>query len=61
MYIYICIIYVYNYVYVCTYIFTCIIYVYVYLYGETKLIFWSTGKTANKIGLVGRKNKNSII
>ena len=52
---------VYNYVYVCTYIFTCIIYVYVYLYGETKLIFWSTGKTANKIGLVGRKNKNSII
>ena len=26
--------------------------------GETKLIFWSTGKTAKKIGSVGRQNKN---
>ena len=30
--------------------------------GETKLIFWSTGKTAKKkIVLVGRQNKNNII
>ena len=25
------------------------------------LIFWSTGKTAKKIGLVARQNKNNII
>ena len=29
--------------------------------GETKLIFWSTNKTAKKIGSVGRQNKNNII
>ena len=30
------------------------------LIGETKLMFWSTGKTA-KTGSVGRQNKNNII
>ena len=30
--------------------------------GETKLIFWSTGKTVKKYGWsVGRQNKNNII
>ena len=29
--------------------------------GETKLIFWCTGKTAKKIGSLGRQNKNNII
>ena len=27
------------------------------LFGETKLIFWSTGKVTNKIGSVGRQIK----
>ena len=31
-----------------------------WLLGETKLIFWSTGKTAKKVGWVGRQNKNNI-
>ena len=29
--------------------------------GETKLIFWSTGKAAKKRRSVGRQNKNNII
>ena len=29
--------------------------------GETKLILWSTGKTAKEIGSVGRQNKNNVI
>lgn len=29
--------------------------------SKTKLNFWSTGKTANKIGLVGRQNRNNYI
>ena len=29
--------------------------------GETKLIFWSTGKTANKIGSIGWQNENNLI
>ena len=29
--------------------------------GETKLIFPSTGKTAKKVGSVGRQNENIII
>ena len=29
--------------------------------GETKLNFWSTGKTAKKNRSVGRQNKNNII
>ena len=29
--------------------------------GETKLIFWSTWKTAKNIGLVSRQNENNII
>ena len=31
------------------------------LLGKTKIIFWSTGKTAKKIGLVGWQNKDNII
>ena len=25
--------------------------------GESKLIFWSSGKTAKKLGEIGRRNK----
>ena len=28
-----------------------------WLLGKTKLIFWSTGKAAKKVGSVGRQNK----
>ena len=31
-----------------------------FLHGETKLIFWSTGKTTKKLGSVGRQNENII-
>ena len=31
------------------------------LLGETKLIFWSRGKTAKKIESAGRQNKNNSI
>ena len=29
--------------------------------GETKIIFWSTGKTAKMSGSVGQQNKNDTI
>ena len=31
-----------------------------FLHGETKLIFWSMGKTTKKLGSVGRQNENII-
>ena len=36
------------------------IYIATAMLGETKLIFWSTGKAAKKVGSVGRQYKNSI-